>query len=484
MTRVLLFERVVSQTRLAVIEDGRLCEIYYERRGNEKLSGNIYAGRVQNVLPGMNAAFVDIGLGKNAFLYANDISVDSAELRSRMKSARIEKMVRPGQMIVVQVVKEAGGNKGPRVTGNLSLPGRYAVLLPSIRYAGVSNKIADAEERDRLYAIAGAISEKYGSGVIIRTAAEGVGAEEIEKDYAALSENWARICAPARHASKPALIQSDGSIVWQAMRDLQSDAVDRIETDDADVYAELQRAAALLAPEAAGRIDLKKTDVPLFDLYRVDHQLDEAMKRYVWLKSGGTIVIDETEALTVIDVNTGKFTGNTTLADTLFTLNCEAAEEIARQLRLRDIGGIVVIDFIDMESQAHRDQLIERLRALLKKDRNRTNVAGMTQLGLVEMTRKKVRKPLMKQLMHDCGACNASGRERTYETVAYDAVRELWRRRRMGDTAPYRLLCGGITASFIRRIGVGSLGRVVVDERGAETGFELIAEIGKEEEHD
>lgn len=477
MKREYLFERVMSQTRLAVLEDNRLCEIYYERKGREKLAGNIYAGCVRNILPGMNAAFVDIGLNKNAFLYASDVSIDQPELRDQVKGARIEKMLRPGQMIVVQVIKEPGGSKGARVTCSLSLPGRYGVLLPTIRYAGVSNKICDAQERDRLYAIARSLSDENGSGVIVRTAAEGASAEEICADYAKLTAQWARIDALARHAKSPRLIQSDGSLAVHAMRDMADDTVCAFCTDDEDLYHELREAAMLYAPECADRIALTCTETPLFDLRRVDHQLDDGMKRYVWLKSGGTIVIDETEAMTVIDVNTGKFTGNTSLEDTIFRLNCEAADEIARQLRLRDIGGIIIIDFIDMRAEQNRDALIDHLKGALARDRNRTNVLGITQLGLIEMTRKKVRRPLTRQLMHDCTACLGTGREKTYETQAYDAVREIWRRRRTGDTCAYRLTCDARIASIIRKIGLPAGGNVRIEAGDAIVGYELTADL-------
>ncbi len=471
MMRELLFERVMSQTRLAVMEDNRLCEIHYERKGREKLAGNIYAGRVQNILPGMNAAFIDIGLNKNAFLYANDVAIDQQELRDHVKGARIEQMLRPGQMIVVQVVKEPGGSKGPRVTCSISLPGRYSVLLPTIRYAGVSGKIEDTAERDRLYAIACGLTDRFGSGIIVRTAAEGESADAICADYEKLIRQWERIDALAKHAKSPRLIQSDGSLPVHAMRDMADGDIAGIRTDDVDLYRELIDAAALYAPEFADRIALQETEAPLFDLRRVDHQLEEALKRYVWLKSGGTIVIDETEAMTVIDVNTGKFTGDASPEETIFKLNCEAADEIARQLRLRDIGGIIIIDFIDMRAQEHRDALMDHLRSALMRDRNRTSVLDITQLGLVEMTRKKVRRPLSRQLMHDCTACLATGREKTYETVAYDAVREIWRRRRIGDTAAYRLSMDARAAQIVQRIGLPSGGDVRIEAIDGIAGF-------------
>lgn len=481
--RELVLERVQDQTRLAVLEDGRLCEIYYERGTRGKLAGNIYAGRVQNVIKGMNAAFVDIGLKKNAFLYAGDICVDTRgqeELKTRLEQARIEKMLRPGQMIVVQVNKEAGGGKGPRVSGNLSIPGRLTVLLPQIRYAGVSRKIEAGEERDRLFHIAEGLSARAGAGVIIRTAGEGADEAEIRADYERLLSDWKRIETEAAHSAGPRLIQADGDLALRAVRDLLDAEVSRVRTDDDALYARLSACARALTPEFADRIECVRSDVPLFDLLKVDRQLEAAFDRRVFLKSGGTLVIDETEALTVIDVNTAKFTGKRDLEDTIFRLNCEAAEEIARQLRLRDLGGIIVIDFIDMESEGARLELLERLREALRRDRNHTNVLGITQLGLVEMTRKKVRRPLSRQLMCDCGACRASGREWTYESVAYQAAREIWRRRRAGDTTAYRIRTGAQVASWLATIGLPEGGRVHVDDSGDDHGFEIDMDAGEE----
>lgn len=475
--REILLERVQNQTRLAVIENRRLCEIQYERGERAKLAGNIYAGRVQNVLPGMNAAFVDIGLRKNAFLYAGDICYDVREeqaLKDQLEQRRIEQMLRPGQMIVVQVAKEPGGSKGPRVSGSITLPGRLSVLLPTVRYAGVSKKIEDPDERERLNGIARRLSERCGAGVIVRTAGEGATEEQIAADYAHLLSMWAQIEAQARHSAKPRLIQQDGSLTLRAIRDMLDENVRAIRTDDAQIFQELKGFARALAPEYEDRIELYAGEVPLFDLMRVDHQLEQAMERHVWLKSGGTLVIDETEAMTVIDVNTAKFTGKKSLEETIFRLNCEAAEEIARQLRLRDLGGIVLIDFIDMEQECTREALLEHLREALKADRNRTNVLGMTALGLVEMTRKKVRQPLSKQLMRDCSSCLGSGREWTHESMAYRAVREIWRRRRTGDTTAYVICTSEKVAGWIRTIGLPEGGRTVLDPCGSDASYEIL----------
>lgn len=489
MKRELALERVASQTRLAVLEDGRLCEIYHERAAGGKLAGNIYAGRVQNILPGMNAAFVDIGLNKNAFLGAGDICLDvrdQQELKDQLESRRIEKMLRPGQMIVVQVVKEAGGSKGPRISCNLSLPGRLCVLIPNLPYAGVSKKISDEAEKRRLHRVAKEISRRYGSGVIIRTAGEGAPQAKIEAEYERLLALWKRIENVASHSATPALIQADGSLVVQTVRELLDESVSAVRTDDEALYRELVDCANMLTPALADRVQLLQTETPLFDLLRVDTQLDGAFNRQVYLKSGGTLVIDETEALTVIDVNTARFTGKRSLSETIFRLNCEAAEEIARQLRLRDIGGIIIVDFIDMDSAQQKEALLAHLREIMKNDRNHTNVLGITALGLVEMTRKKVRQPLRRQLARDCSCCLGSGREWTHESVAYWAVREIWRRRRMGDTTAYRICAGEKVCGWIRTIGVPQ--DTLLDSGGTDRAFEILpmekrrnVEIGNEE---
>lgn len=466
MRREIIIERVLDTVRLAVMEDRKLCEYYFERGNSKKLSGNIYAGRVENVLPGMNAAFVDIGTGKNAFLHAGDIHFDIRgmdELKTSLESRRIEKMVRPGQMIVAQVVKEPGGSKGPRISGSITLPGRLSVLLPTEKYAGVSKKINDEAERERLHGVAEKLSEQYGVGIIIRTVGEGAEETQIRSDFERLIAVWQGVETAAVHSSKPVLIQQDGDICLRAIRDMMDESVDCVRTDDLKCYEALCKYAQMLTPEYAYRIEYTDGETPLFDIYRVDHQLEKAMDRHVWLKSGGSLVIDETEAMTVIDVNTGKFVGRDSLEDTIFNINLEAAREIARQLRLRDIGGIIIIDFIDMLDENRRQTLVEEFRAMLKSDKNRTNVLGMTALGLVEMTRKKLRQPLSKLLMHDCTHCLASGREWTYETVAFRAIREIWRRARIDQSTLYVIETGEKVAGWIKTLGLPENAKVRVE---------------------
>lgn len=465
MKREMLLETVRGQTRLAVIEDGALCELYYERPGSEKLSGNLYLGRVQNILPGMNAAFVDIGQEKNAFLYAGDIPVDpreEQELASRMQEARIEKMIRPGKEILVQVIKEPGGTKGCRISSHITVPGRMTVLMPSVSYVGISKKIEDSGERERLHAIASGMIGDSGMGVIVRTAAEGMSAEQLRADYRAACDLWKVIQQKARHQKAPKLIHSDGSLALRVVRDMLDETTDAVRVDGIALCDEVRGYAKMLAPEFENRIAEHTGASPLFDVYRVDAQADKHMGRHVWLKSGGSLVIDETEAMTVIDVNTGKFVGKKSFDETVFKLNCEAAHEIARLLRLRDVGGIIIIDFIDMDSAAHREQLIDLLRELMEGDRNRTNVLGFTGLGLVEMTRKKVRRPITKQLMHICSDCGGRGVVPSFETTAWRIVRELWVKQRAGFEGTMLVEAVEPVIGWLRTIGAPDSMRVFV----------------------
>lgn len=430
MTREILMDRLCGEQKLAVIEDGALCEMYIERGGAGSLSGNIYAGRVENVLPGMNAAFINIGLDKNAFLYAGDIRIDTRgdeALAEKLRSINIRDMVRPGQQVMVQVIKEPGGTKGPRVSGSITLAGRLLVLLPTIRYIGVSRKITDTDRRNEMREFAMSLMSEGGCGMILRTSAEDASREDIASEYKAMCEMWEKLKKRGNTVQAPALIMGGGSLVDRAVRDIL-DAESTIRTDDKGLYEELRAAAALYAPALTGSIQMHSGSIPLFDLKGIDSDFRKSLNRKIWLKSGGYLVIDYTEALTVIDVNTGKFVGKGDLEKTLLKTNLEAAREIARQLRLRDIGGIVVVDFIDMQSEENREELISCLDAELKKDRTHAQIAGMTNLGLVEITRKKARQSVEKLVMRECPVCHGEGRVDTMETIARRAAADLRRR--------------------------------------------------------
>jgi len=427
MIKDILIEAASGQTRLALLEDGTLCEYYVERRGQEKLAGNIYLGRVANILPGMQAAFVDIGLEKNAFLHVGDILVDSGDreaLQKRIGNQSIKKMLHPGQELLVQVIKEPGGTKGPRISSHVTLPGRLVVLLPTVEYVGISRRIEDESERTRLKLMAESM-RPAGMGLIVRTAADGVEEQDLLQDIEYLLRLWQSIHQHSAHRSAPALIHQDESLTYRSVRDMLTDEVRAIHVDNEAQYRQAVEIAGILSPELQGRVQLYSDSTPLFDRYRIDAHLSKLLSHHVWLKSGGDLVIDHTEALTVIDVNTRKFVGSSSLSETIFKLNCEAAEEIVRQLRLRDVGGIIIIDFIDMESEEDQSKLLTLLRQLLKKDRTKTNVVGLTGLGLVEMTRKKVHQPLHTLLNQQCPLCSGSGMIPSDETTARTILHEI-----------------------------------------------------------
>jgi ribonuclease G len=428
-------------TRVALRRGREILEMYIDIRGSEKLAGNIYKGRVQNILPGMQAAFVDIGLEKNAFLYAGDIMVDTADFEDTDESkvekklrdqTAIKKMLKVGQELLVQVIKEPGGTKGPRVTTHLTVPGHTCVLVPSVNYVGVSRRIEDEQERARLKTQIEQVKPD-GMGVIVRTAAKGLSAQHFERELVALKEQYDRVQARAARVKAPALVYCDESPAYRVVRDMFTDEIDRLIINDEDTWQSARSVARVYAPQLIERIELYKNDLPIFDAYGLESKFKTAMERKVWLKNGGYLVIDQTEALTVIDVNTGSYVGTTAdLQQTVFEMNREAAVEIARQVRLRDISGIIIIDFIDMKPEENRQALLEQLRAAFKDDRTKTNIVGLTGLGLVEMTRKKLRKSLSGVAQCTCPMCHGQGRILNAQQVAYGAVREVQRMRAGG----------------------------------------------------
>ena len=476
MNRSLLMESLRGETRLAVIEENKLCELYLERPGGDDVTGSIYLGRVENVLPGMNAAFVDIGQPKNGFLYAGDISTTDRGLSKRLDGQRIEQLARPGREMLVQVIKAQSGQKGHRLSSHITLPGRRMVLLTDVEYVGVSKKITDPSQRERLHSLGKALIRGTGMGVIIRTAAEGSDPEVLAAEWSSLIGQWEAIKLRSQHVSAPIQLYSNTSLVLRCVRDMLDDTVNAVWADGLELYAALMEQCQMLSPKKTDRILLHDSPTPLFDLYRVDTQLDKALRRYVWLKSGGSLVIDETEAMTVVDVNTGKFTGKKDLEETLFRLNCEAAEELVRQIRLRDAGGIIIVDFIDMADKGNNDKLLELLRSLAKTDRNRLSVVGMTGLGLVELTRKKERKPLSKQLLHICSNCGGDGVAPSHETTARRIVHELWRRRRGGEASPLLVTACPEVTGWLKTIGRPEGGTVFIcPDPGMKTGTYDIA---------
>jgi len=436
MRKEILVSVDMDETRAAVLEDGELVEISVERPVHQRVVGNIYKGRVENVLPGMQAAFVDIGLERNSFLYVDDAVPGKGEMDEHWvspaptppaKALTIKDVVRPGQEIIVQVAKEPIGTKGARVTRHITLPGRFLVLMPNVDYVGVSRRIAEEKERERLKQLAAKV-KPAGMGLIVRTIAEGASEAELTADVQFLQRLWERISSRAAGAPSPSILHRDLGLVHRIVRDWFDDSVTTLWIDDREEYDRALDILEIHAPALKDRLKLyTRTDESLFDFYGVEMEIEKALKKRVWLKSGGYLVIDQTEALTAIDVNTGKFVGTTNLADTVFKTNLEAAKEIARQLRLRDIGGIIIIDFIDMEIHEHRQKVIKALEEELKRDRTRANVLGLTQLGLVEMTRKKSRQNLDEAMMRGCTYCDGRGKILSEETMARRVRNEIRR---------------------------------------------------------
>ena len=449
MKQILLLERVLDQTRLAVIEDSMLCEIYIQRPDSANLTGNIYLGRVENILPGMNAAFVDIGLDKKGFLGANDIPASFQGQTGAVGNARIEKLVRPGQLLPIQVVRSQPGAKGPRLSRHITLPGRNMVLLCEGPFVGVSKKIEDEGERKRLYQAGQELIHNACVGLIIRTSAQGADESQLRSEFEHLTSLYAGLVKQSAFSGAPKLLYDDSDLMLLAVRDRLTEDVETLWVDDETIYKQVLDCATAYAPFLKDKVKLHQSSVPLFDLYRVDAQVDRALQKQVWLNSGGFLVIEETEALTVIDVNTGKNTGKRDAQDTILAVNQEAAQEILRQLRLRDIGGIIIVDFIDMRSQADKLLLLEMMQKGAALDRNHTTVVDMTALGLVELTRKRTRQSLSRQLTHSCIQCDGNGMVPSHEAIARRALRDLWRRRRGGDTSTVKLeaepaVCGWI----------------------------------------
>ena len=406
--RTMVVRQRGDRTQIAVLEDGILVEHYVNRASHQSYVGNVYLGKVQNVLPSMEAAFVDIGKGRNAVLYAGEVNFDASGLEGQSK--RIESALKSGQSILVQVTKDPVGHKGARLTSQVSLPGRYLVYVPGASMTGISRKLPDTE-RTRLKKILKKIMPED-AGVIVRTAAEGAAEEELERDVARLAAQWENIERKSKTASAPELLYGEPDLTVRVIRDVFNEDFSQLIVAGEDGWAEVDEYVSYVAPHLADRLSRWDTSDgrDAFAEYRVDEQLAKALDRKVWLPSGGSLVIDRTEAMTVIDVNTGKFTGQGgNLEETVTRNNLEAAEEIVRQLRLRDVGGIIVIDFIDMVLESNRELVLRRLLECLARDRTKHQVAEVTSLGLVQMTRKRVGAGLLEAFSAPCECCNGRG---------------------------------------------------------------------------
>ena len=415
------------ENRVAILEDGALAEIYFERE--EKVIASIYKGKVQNVLPALGASFVDIGLGRNAFLYVDDINrtplnIGDVEITQGRSGWTITEKVNRGDDVLVQIVKEPRGLKGARVSTNITLAGRYLILMPTGKYSGVSRKIESAEERNRLKTLMKLIRPE-GMATVVRTAAAGVSQAELIADLGVLIRMWHGILETFKRATAPALIHKDMNLVYKAARDFITPEVDRVLIDDTEEFEKVRDFMRLLGPQYVDRIQHYNNGRALFKDYKIDEELQKLLRPKINLPSGGSIVIETTEALTVIDVNSGKSTSSKNLEDTIVKTNVEAAAEIARQVRLRDIGGIIVCDFIDMSSEASRNKVIATLETGLRKDRTRTTIQSFSALGLLEFTRKRVGKDLAGQLRGQCPTCAGLGTVLSPETVAIEAFREV-----------------------------------------------------------
>lgn len=424
MFKEILIHVTSEETKVAVMEEHKLVEVYLERSFRMRLAGNIYRGRIENVLPGMQAAFVNIGLERNAFLYVEDVHItpEPTESGAVKRELPIQNLIREGEEILVQVVKEPFGTKGARVTTQLTLPGRYVVYLPGCDCIGVSRRISSDRERERLRSLAEEV-RLPGQGLIVRTVAEGISKDDLEKDVRSLSELWKRIQIKNARSAPPVLVHQDLELVSWVLRDLFGEEVDRLVINDAETYEKVQELLAALDPQLCNKALLKESD--FWENYGLDQEIARTLRPKVWLRSGGYLVIDEAEALTVIDVNTGKYVGHKNFDETVFRTNLEAVQEIVRQIRLRNLGGIIVVDFIDMDLPKHRGEIIRRLEDELRKDKTRTYVLGLTHLGLVELTRKKVRPSLSSLLERSCPYCEGKGRVLSEETVSMKVCQDL-----------------------------------------------------------
>lgn len=430
MTAELLVNITPSETRVAYIDGGILQEIHIEREAKRGIVGNIYKGRVSRVLPGMQAAFVDIGLEKAAFLHASDIMPHTecvaGDEQKNFNVRDIAELVRQGQDLMVQVVKDPLGTKGARLTTDITLPSRYLVLMPGAAHVGVSQRIESEVERERLKKTVAAYCDEQG-GFIIRTAAEGIGDEELSADAAFLKRLWTKVQERKKRNITKYKLYGEMALAQRVLRDFAGAALDKIRVDSKLTYDLLVEFTSEYIPEMTEKLELYAGKQPIFDLYDVENEIQRSLERKVELKSGGYLIIDQTEAMTTVDINTGAFVGHRNLDETIFNTNIEATQAIARQLRMRNLGGIIIIDFIDMVNEEHRRRVLHSLKQALSKDRVKTSINGFSQLGLVEMTRKRTRESIEHVLCNECPNCRGRGTVKSVETVCYEILREIVR---------------------------------------------------------
>lgn len=444
MSEEVLINVTPKETRVAVVENGVLQELFVERASKHGLVGNIYQGKVVRVLPGMQAAFIEIGLERAAFLHLTDMlgkQHDEEETSAEAPSVScITQLLKEGQEIVVQVIKDPLGTKGARLTTRISLPSRFLVFMPDLQHIGVSQRIEDEAERERLRQIVSASLKPGEGGYIVRTAAEGMDLPALESNKHYLQKLWKTIQNKIKTAKSGEIIHEDLPLALRALRDLISVQTERVRIDDLDTTEKATEFVNAFVPNILGKVEYYKNERPIFDFYNIEDEIQRALQRKVTLKSGGHLFFDQTEALTTIDVNTGAFVGHRNLEETIFKTNLEAASAIARQLRLRNLGGIIIIDFIDMTDEEHKRQVLRALDKALSKDHAKTSISQVSALGLVEMTRKRTRESLEHVLCQACPMCDGRGSIKSLETICNEIFREVLRTDRVYDAKSYLVL--------------------------------------------
>jgi len=451
MSEEILINVTPQETRVAVVENGVLQEVHIERSRSRGIVGNIYKGRVSRILPGMQAAFVDIGLDRAAFLHASDVHTSGRNAETTSATVPgISELLHDGQEVVVQVVKDPLGTKGARVTTHITLPARYLVYMPYSRHIGISQKIGDDVERERLRTLLmAALEGDADGGYILRTVAETVSEDELSTDIRYLKRLWKVVQERMKSAPLCSLVHEDLPLALRAMRDQVRENVEKVRIDSRETFIKARDFAINFIPEVAERIEVYPGERPIFDLYAVEDEIKKALERKVLLKSGGYLVIDQTEAMTTIDVNTGGYVGRKNQEETLFKTNLEATQTIARQLRLRNLGGMIIIDFIDMAEPEHRRQVLRALEKAMSRDRAKVYITEMSPLGLVEITRKRTRESLEHVLCEPCPACKGRGVMKTGQTVCYEIFREILREARQFGADKYLVIAAPVVVDML-----------------------------------
>ena len=437
MSEEILINVTPRETRVALVENGALQEVYIERARRRGLVGKIYRGKVCRVLPGMQAAFVDIGLERAAFLHASDAAPRTAEAVAENNGsvADISRLLHEGQVISVQVIKDPLGTKGARLTTQITIPSRYLVFVPNVANVGISQKIEDEQERVRLRDIIQLfMTDQDGGGYIARTAAEGASSDALRADMLFLSKLWQSVSEAEKEAKPGTVIYDDLPLTIRVMRDMLGDQIEKVRIDSRESYQRAQEFCNQFMPDLDAEIEYYPGERPIFDIYGIEDEIQKALDRKVQLKSGGYLIIDQTEAMTTADVNTGGYVGHRNLEETIFKTNLEAAQAIARQLRLRNLGGIIIIDFIDMSDEEHKRQVLRALQKCLDRDHVKTQITEVSSLGLVEMTRKRTRESLEHVMCETCPTCSGRASLKTAETACYEIFREILRESRQFDT--------------------------------------------------